>query len=687
MPIAARKNTVSEGETPIDSTKYNQEIDNIYTVLNQVLKFYASATSPADPQANQTWLDTTTTPALLRRFDGTVWRWTGMYVGTTIPSNPIAGAIFIHGTTGSISSYTGTAWLPLGAEGVVFDPTGTILTATDVDAAIKELIVDYQAAEAAKEEALGAASNAGTYMGQAQAAKTAAETAQSGAQTARTGAETAQGASETARDLAQKWASEVEDVEVSGGEYSAKHYAAKAAVSASIADHSVKASIGDASPGYLDAKVDNATIEVAEDKLRLKSGGHSHAQSEISGLVDALAAKAGTAVATTSANGLMSAEDKTKSDGIPSPSVENNGKVLGVTEGAFAFVEGGSSDIPAITTATTIYVNSGAAFDTYGAGDDSTGDGSAEHPYATYEGLVAGLENVPKFLLADLTIFFLGTPHTLTGFSTGWPNSTNGIIFYAHDPEVTLNFVYSGSAAPSVAVSTKAVTITVATTGATLAAIASAIKASAAANVLIWPVIVGTSTTNCTTAMASFVGFSGGNPRTYGFTSYAVSATTIRDFFGHSSLVLTGSMFGNKLIGSDSRGIRLFYTQCDVHVTNLWFVGSGSSVMLLRFNLCRSARVYNCFFNGGIWFGALYFYGGGIHLVNACHFTSNSRAISCGDSRTDSNGYTTQLVKISDCDGVGNTSGLIVNNGVVVTSGTMHDGTRTAANGGRILSA
>jgi len=317
MPIAARKNTVSEGETPIDSTKYNQEIDNIYTVLNQVLKFYASPTSPANPQANQTWLDTTTTtPALLRRFDGTVWRWTGMYVGTTIPSNPIAGAVFIHETTGSISSYTGTAWLPLGAEGVVFDPTGTILTATDVEAAIKELIVDYLAAEAAKEEALGAASDAGTYAGQAHTAQTAAETAQDGAQTARTGAETAQGASETARDLARKWASEVEDTPVSGGEYSAKHYAAKAAESVVSADHSVKTSSTDATPGYLDAKVDGTTIEVAENKLRLKSGGHTHPQSEITGLVDTLAAKAGTAAATTSAAGLMSAADKIRLDSL-----------------------------------------------------------------------------------------------------------------------------------------------------------------------------------------------------------------------------------------------------------------------------------------------------------------------------------------------------------------------------------
>ena len=311
MPIAARKNTVSENETPIDSTKYNQEIDNIYTVLNQVLKFYASATSPENPQTNQTWLDTTTTPALLRRFDGTVWRWTGMYVGTTIPSNPIAGAVFIHGTTGSISSYTGTAWLPLGAEGVVFDPTGTILTATDVEAAIKELIVDYLAAEAAKEEALGAASNAGTYAGQAQTAKTAAETARDGSQLAKTGAETAQGASETARDLAQKWASEVEDTPVSGGEYSAKHYAAKAAGSASSAGQLWEVSGGVTrliTADVIDARSEKIT-NVATPTADGDAVNKGHLDSQLSG-------KASTDESTTSAKGLMSAADKVRLDAL-----------------------------------------------------------------------------------------------------------------------------------------------------------------------------------------------------------------------------------------------------------------------------------------------------------------------------------------------------------------------------------
>ena len=88
----------------------------------------------------------------------------------------------------------------------------------------------------------------------------------------------------------------------------------------------------------MDAKVDNTTIEVANDKLRLKSGGHthpqsevtdlvtalsgkassthSHAQSEITGLVDALAGKASTSAATTSAAGLMSAADKVRLDAL-----------------------------------------------------------------------------------------------------------------------------------------------------------------------------------------------------------------------------------------------------------------------------------------------------------------------------------------------------------------------------------
>ncbi len=452
LPIAARKNTVSEGETPIDSAKYNQEINNIYTVLNQILKFYASATSPADPQANQTWLDTTTTPALLRRFDGTVWRWTGMYVGTTIPSNPIAGAIFIHGTTGAISTYTGTEWIPLGAEGVAFDPTGTILTATDVEAAIKELIVDYQAAEAARDEAVGAASNAGTYMGQAQTAKAAAEAAQSGAQTARTGAEAARTAAEAAQSAAEAANATAQQAATSasgsaasastartGAEtaQTAAQSAQSAAETAKTAAETARTGAETAQTGAVAAKTAAETAQgaavsaktaaetaqgVAEtardeavaakgaaetardaaqaaaasaeadeifmvfngktymkiaDELDMQSkkilnvdapvdagdavnkdyvdsNAYTHPTNHAPSIISQDAnnrfvtdaekstwnAKASTAVATTSANGLMSSTDKTKLNGVPSPAAAQAGFFLGVNDsGAYVLVE------------------------------------------------------------------------------------------------------------------------------------------------------------------------------------------------------------------------------------------------------------------------------------------------------------------------------------------------------------
>lgn len=78
----------------------------------------------------------------------------------------------------------------------------------------------------------------------------------------------------------------------------------------------VKASSTDASPGYLDAKVDDVTLEVSGDKLQIKSGGHAHAQSEVTGLDAALSGKASTSVATTSADGLMSAADKIRLDAL-----------------------------------------------------------------------------------------------------------------------------------------------------------------------------------------------------------------------------------------------------------------------------------------------------------------------------------------------------------------------------------
>lgn len=95
----------------------------------------------------------------------------------------------------------------------------------------------------------------------------------------------------------------------------------------------------------LSASVQNAMIDNIYQSLNTLDTGkasstHSHAQSEITGLVDALAGKASTSVATTSANGLMSSTDKTKLDGVPSPAAAQAGLVLGVdSSGSYTLVE------------------------------------------------------------------------------------------------------------------------------------------------------------------------------------------------------------------------------------------------------------------------------------------------------------------------------------------------------------
>ena len=84
------------------------------------------------------------------------------------------------------------------------------------------------AAEGHATTAAGHASTASTAATNAQTAETNAETAATNAQTAETNAETAEANAEAAEALAEKWAEEAEDVEVTTGKYSAKHWAAKA---------------------------------------------------------------------------------------------------------------------------------------------------------------------------------------------------------------------------------------------------------------------------------------------------------------------------------------------------------------------------------------------------------------------------------------------------------------------------
>ena len=62
MPVAARKNTISEGESPISSVKYNEEMDNVYFSLNKAMSFFSGESAPDEPMLNQYWLDTASNP-------------------------------------------------------------------------------------------------------------------------------------------------------------------------------------------------------------------------------------------------------------------------------------------------------------------------------------------------------------------------------------------------------------------------------------------------------------------------------------------------------------------------------------------------------------------------------------------------------------------------------------------------
>ena len=94
-----------------------------------------------------------------------------------------------------------------------------------VDAKFADVDTSVAAAQAAQAAAESAQTSSETSATAATTAKTAAETAKTTAETAKTDAETASA-------KAQQWAEEVEDTEVETGKYSAKHWAAKAAVNA-----------------------------------------------------------------------------------------------------------------------------------------------------------------------------------------------------------------------------------------------------------------------------------------------------------------------------------------------------------------------------------------------------------------------------------------------------------------------
>jgi hypothetical protein len=66
--------TTAGGDTIYDGfVKAESEFDNVYDKLNQLRIARAGTTPPADAEVNELWLDTSVTPPILKRYDGTSW--------------------------------------------------------------------------------------------------------------------------------------------------------------------------------------------------------------------------------------------------------------------------------------------------------------------------------------------------------------------------------------------------------------------------------------------------------------------------------------------------------------------------------------------------------------------------------------------------------------------------------------
>ena len=289
MAIAARVNTVAEGETPIASYKYNEEMNNVYTVLNSIASFFASGTPPSSPGAGQYWLDTSVSPSVLRQFDGTVWRWTGFFFGASAPSNPAAGAFFINSVSGTMAYWSGTEWVGLPATAISYDGTESGLLAENVQDAIDEISVDYEAAATAVTQAQGYAS----------AASASAAGAAGSAGLAGDYALAASGSATDAEEFAEKaeaWSDG--EGEVEPGRFSAKTWA-DAASGIVVPDNSVS-----------NAKL----VDMAAGTLKGRNSEGIGDPEDLS--IATVRGMLGTA--TTEAAGLLSAADKTKLDGLES---------------------------------------------------------------------------------------------------------------------------------------------------------------------------------------------------------------------------------------------------------------------------------------------------------------------------------------------------------------------------------
>ena len=128
---------------------FNSLFDGIYTDLNLLAVDFYGSSEPTSTAYGMKWHDTGETPNVIRVYtsgDTDRWLWMGIWIGAEVnrPSYPATGAIWIDSeNNNNLYLYSGTEWIAAGISTtsvVSYDNTDSGLTATDVKAAIDEIV-------------------------------------------------------------------------------------------------------------------------------------------------------------------------------------------------------------------------------------------------------------------------------------------------------------------------------------------------------------------------------------------------------------------------------------------------------------------------------------------------------------------------------------------------------------------
>ncbi len=115
--MVTRTSRIDPQESPISSSKYNTELNDVYDHLTRHDSFNTSLNPPPVVSDGTIWYDANYNPPLMKRWNGDInaWEWLGTFVykaGEVFPSEaPSRGATRFNADTGVTEYYDGTQWI------------------------------------------------------------------------------------------------------------------------------------------------------------------------------------------------------------------------------------------------------------------------------------------------------------------------------------------------------------------------------------------------------------------------------------------------------------------------------------------------------------------------------------------------------------------------------------------------